>query len=116
AVVGRGGGGARGIPAAVGLAPFAHLEARVAGVPVRVVRASEVRGTGYVLHVPAGQVTAVWDALVDAGARPCGMEALEGRRVEVGVPRIGLDMGGETLAPQGPVEGPINITKGCYPG
>ena len=58
----------------------------------------------------------MWDALVAAGARPCGMEALEGRRVEVGVPRIGLDMGEKTLALEVPVEDAISSTKGCYLG
>src|SRR5262245_28393754 len=116
AVDGPGAAATLAAPAAVELAPFAHVEASVAGVPVRVVRASEVRGAGYVLHVPAGQVTAVWDALVAAGARPCGMDALEGRRVEVGVPRIALDMGEKTLALEVPVEDAINITKGCYLG
>src|SRR4029453_8610943 len=86
------------------------------GVPGRAVRASEVRGTGVILAAPARQATAVWDALVAVGARPCGMEALEGRRVEVGVPRIGLDMGAKTLALEVPVEDAISITKGCYLG
>jgi len=115
-VDGPGAAAALAIPGAADLAPFAHVEARVAGVPVRVVRASEVRGTGYVLHVAAGRVTEVWDALVDAGARSCGMDALEGRRVEVGVPRIGLDMGEKTLALEVPVEDAISVTKGCYLG
>src|SRR5262245_16917037 len=116
AVDGPGAAATLAAPAAAELGPCAQVEARVAGVPVRVVRTSEVRGAGYVLHVPAGQVTVVWDALVTAGARPCGMEALEGRRVEVGVPRIGLDMGEKTLALEVPVEDAISITKGCYLG
>ena len=65
---------------------------------------------------PAARAAVVWDALVAAGARPCGMEALEGRRVEVGVPRIGVDMGAKTLALEVPVEDAISITKGCYLG
>src|SRR5712691_3199079 len=44
------------------------------------------------------------------------MEALEGRRVEVGVPRIGLDMDGGTLALEVPVEEALSVTKGCYLG
>ena len=63
-----------------GLAPWAHRETTVGGVAVRAMRASEVRGPGVVLHVPAGGATTVWDALVAAGARPCGMDAIEGRR------------------------------------
>jgi folate-binding protein YgfZ len=102
--------------AAVALAPHAHVPMTVAGATVRVRRASEVHGPGLVLHVPAAAGTAVWDALVAAGARPCGMEAIEGRRVEVGVPRIGLDMDGSTLALEVPVEDAISATKGCYLG
>ena len=99
-----------------GLAPWAHREATVGGVAVRAMRASEVRGPGVVLHVPAGAATTVWDALVAAGARPCGMDAIEGRRIEVGVPRIGLDMGDKTLALEVPVEDVLSSTKGCYLG
>jgi folate-binding protein YgfZ len=118
AAIGVEGSGAAGLlgAAAIALAPFAHAETAVAGVPVRVVRASEVRGPGFVLHVPASGAARVWDALVDAGATPCGMEALEGRRVEVGVPRVGLDMDETTLALEVPVEDAISATKGCYLG
>ena len=99
-----------------GLAPYAHRETEVAGVPVRVMRGSEVGGPGLVLHVAAERAPALWDALVARGARPCGMEALEGRRVEVGVPRIGLDMDLTTLALEVPVEEALSATKGCYLG
>jgi folate-binding protein YgfZ len=105
------------LPATAGtLAPYAHAEARVAGAPVRIQRASEVGGPGFVLHVGAADATAVWDALAAAGARPCGMTALEARRVEVGVPRIGVDMDGSTLALEVPVGDAISATKGCYLG
>jgi folate-binding protein YgfZ len=104
------------VPGSVDLAPFAHTEAHLAGVPVRVVRASEVRGPGLVLHVSAARAALVWDHLAAAGATPCGMEALERRRIEVGVPRIGLDMDHSTLALEVPVEEAISQTKGCYLG
>jgi folate-binding protein YgfZ len=98
------------------LGAFAHATLAIGGVPARVQRASEVRGPGFVVHAPAADAARVWDAVVAAGARPCGMEALEGRRVEVGVPRIGLDMDGSTLALEVPVEDAISATKGCYLG
>ena len=98
------------------LAPYAHRQIEVADVPVRVVRASEVGGPGMVLHVAAARAPALWDALVARGAEPCGMEALEGRRVEVGVPRVGLDMDPTTLALEVPVESALSATKGCYLG
>jgi len=112
----EGPGAARLLPDAAGLAPYAHAALTLAGVPVRVQRATELRGPGFVLHVPAAGAAAVWDALAAAGTRPCGMEALESRRVEVGVPRIGVDMDGATLALEVPVEDAISATKGCYLG
>jgi folate-binding protein YgfZ len=102
--------------ATAGTAAYAHAAIDVGGVPVRAQRASEVRGAGFVLHVPASQAPVVWDVIARAGARPCGMGALEGRRVEVGVPRIGLDMDGSTLALEVPVDEAISATKGCYLG
>lgn len=114
-VEGPGAGALVGGPAAT-LAPGAHATVRVADVEVRAVRASEVGGPGVVLHVPAAHAGRVWDALVAGGATPCGMEALEGRRVEVGVPRIGLDMDEHTLALEVPVDAAISQTKGCYLG
>lgn len=93
-----------------------HVEAQVAGVALRALGASEVRAPGVVLYAPADRAASVWDALVAAGARPCGMQALEARRVETGVPRIGVDMDGSTLAIELPVEELISTTKGCYLG
>jgi folate-binding protein YgfZ len=101
---------------ALELAPYAHATIELSGIAVRVQRASEVRGPGFVVHAPAAAAGRVWDALLAAGAHPCGMEALEGRRIEVGVPRLGLDMDGSTLALEVPVEEALSATKGCYLG
>jgi folate-binding protein YgfZ len=118
ALVGLEGPGAAALlgGALASLPPFGHGETTIAGVVVRAQRASEVRGPGFVLHVPAGRAPQVWDDLVARGARPCGMLALEARRIEVGVPRIGLDMDGTTLALEVPVADAISGTKGCYLG
>jgi folate-binding protein YgfZ len=102
--------------AAAALPAWQHLEMDVGGVRARVQRASDVRGPGFVLHVPARAVAAVWDALEARGATPCGMDALEARRIERGVPRIGVDMDGSTLALEVPVDDAISTTKGCYLG
>jgi len=103
--------GAEGDPA-----PYAHVVTTVGEVPTRVVHASEVGGPGYVLHVPADAAGRVWAALAAKGARPCGLEALEARRIELGIPRIGLDMDEGILALEVPVEHLISQSKGCYLG
>jgi folate-binding protein YgfZ len=116
ALVGLEGPAARALVADLPGEPHAHRETSVAGIPVRVAAAGDLGTGGVVVHAPAARAAAVWDALVAAGARPCGMEALEGRRVEIGVPRIGLDMGEDTLALEVPVEAAVSHTKGCYLG
>jgi len=98
------------------LAPYEHTDIVLGDVPVRVQRASEVGGPGFVLHVTVSGAERVWDEIAGRGARPAGMEALEARRVECGVPRVGLDMDGSTLALEVPVEWAISPSKGCYLG
>jgi folate-binding protein YgfZ len=116
ALIGVAGPGA-GVQLGTGsLAPFAHVASTIDGTAVRVVHAGEVGDHAFVVHLPADRAARVWDALVAAGGRPCGMDALEGRRVELGIPRIGVDMGESTLALEVPVDAAISETKGCYLG
>jgi folate-binding protein YgfZ len=82
----------------------------------RILRGGELGTDSITLHVPVADAVAVWDGLVVRGARPAGMDALEGRRVELGIPRVGLDMGEKTLALELPVEAAISDRKGCYLG
>jgi folate-binding protein YgfZ len=96
-------------PGAAALVASTTLDARV-------LRGGELGDTSLVLHADPASAVRVWDTLVAAGARPCGMDALEGRRVELGIPRIGLDMDESTLALEVPVESAISQTKGCYLG
>jgi aminomethyltransferase len=103
-------------PVLADLAPFAHGMAEVAGVPVRVMHASAVGGEGAILHVADEAAGRVRAALERAGAVPCGQAALEARRIENGIPRVGVDMGEKTLALEVPVEAAISVTKGCYLG
>ena len=116
ALLGVEGPNAAGVVRAGELPPFGHTTVEIAGTPVRAVRASEVGGPGFVLHVPADSAARVWDACVVAGARPCGMNALDGRRVEVGIPRVGVDGDEKTLALELPLDGAVSQTKGCYLG
>jgi folate-binding protein YgfZ len=116
ALLGLEGPAAAALVDAADLAPYAHAERTVGGVAVHVVRGGELDGASCTVHVAAPDAARVWDALVAAGARPAGMAALEGRRVELGVPRIGLDMGAKTLSLEVPVGAAVSMTKGCYLG
>jgi folate-binding protein YgfZ len=104
------------VPLVADLAPYGHGRGEVGGVDVRIVRADAAGPVAVVLHAPRAHAAAVWEALIAAGALPCGRDAMEARRIELGVPRFGLDMGEKTLALEVPVEDAISITKGCYLG
>ncbi|GIV17377.1 MAG: aminomethyltransferase [Armatimonadota bacterium] len=72
---------------------------------------------GYDLLAPAGSTSVLWQALLDAGARPIGYEAFNVRRVEAGIPLFGIDMNENTIPLEaGLGERAISFTKGCYTG
>src|SRR5204862_3359031 len=70
-------------------------EGTVAGARARLLRVGFVGELGYEIHVPAGQATAVWTALMEAGRahgmRPFGVEAQRLLRLEKGHLIIGQD-------------------------
>jgi tRNA-modifying protein YgfZ len=54
---------------------------------------------------------------LEAGAQSIGDDAAEVLRVELGIPRHGVDMGSENLPGEaGIVERAVSFTKGCYVG
>lgn len=53
---------------------------------------------GFEILLPAGNATAFWQALIDAGAVPCGLAARDTLRLEAGLHLYGTDMG-ETTSP-----------------
>jgi aminomethyltransferase len=50
---------------------------------------------GYELVVPTDRAVAVWDSLIDAGVRPCGLGARDTLRTEMGYPLHGQDLSRE---------------------
>ena len=75
-------------------------EARVAGIPARLLRVGFVGELGYEIHVPASQGEALWDAILYAGRnfniRPFGVEAQRVLRLEKGHIIVGQDTDAET--------------------
>jgi aminomethyltransferase len=53
---------------------------------------------GFELTLPAAQATALWDGLLNAGVRPCGLGARDTLRLEAGMNLYGQDMD-ETVSP-----------------
>jgi aminomethyltransferase len=79
-------------------APFTFAEARVAGVECTVARTGYTGEAGAELICPASEVVELWDALIEAGAVPCGLGARDALRLEVCYPLHGNDITQETNA------------------
>jgi folate-binding protein YgfZ len=92
-------------------------EERFGDEPLTVIRATHTAEDGFDLIVPASAAVSLWDALVAAGARPAGFDALEVLRVEAGVPRYGVDSSDANVVLEVVDESEaVSYTKGCYVG
>jgi len=85
-------------------AAFPHLgirEGTLLGIPVRIYRVSFTGELTYEINVPANGATALWEALMNAGAgdglQPLGMDALLLLRLEKGFLHVGSDTDGTTV-------------------
>jgi folate-binding protein YgfZ len=101
---------------ALDLAPHAHVEVAIAGAPVRVMHRREGGVAGFHCWTIALHARPLWEALVAAGARPVGMEALDALRVEAGVPWYGRDVDDTLIFPETRLESWVSYKKGCYIG
>jgi aminomethyltransferase len=79
-------------------APFTFAEARVAGVPCTIARTGYTGEPGVELICAASELVELWDALIEAGAVPCGLGARDALRLEVCFPLHGNDITQETNA------------------
>ncbi len=62
------------------------------GVTIAVLRSGYTGELGFELLVPWADTGAVWDALTEAGALPCGLGARDTLRTEMGYPLHGQDL------------------------
>jgi folate-binding protein YgfZ len=96
--------------------PGTFQPAQLAGVEVTVVAGYGPVAPRWELQVPEDHVLTVWNALLAAGATPCGTEALEKLRVLEGVAEFGVDFGDKQLPQETNLNRALNFTKGCYIG
>lgn len=77
---------------------FTHAMGSVAGVEVMVCRTGYTGERGVELMCPAEDAVALWDAIVERGATPCGLGARDTLRLEVCYPLHGNDITADTDA------------------
>ena len=82
-----------------------------------VIRSKDVWPEAYSVVGPATSVTALWKAVVAAGARPAGHGVWSTLRVEGGRPVFGTDMDDTTIPIEAGIhDRAIDYSKGCYTG
>jgi folate-binding protein YgfZ len=89
---------------------------QLAGIEVTLVHGWSPVVTRIEIHVPAGQVLIVWNALVEGGATPCGVATMEDFRVLEGRAQFDVDFSDKHLAQEANLQRALNYTKGCYIG
>ncbi|MCB0874977.1 MAG: folate-binding protein YgfZ [Solirubrobacterales bacterium] len=94
-------------------AEHCHDERLVAGARCRAIATD----AGIDLLVPADAAEAVVSHLLGEGAQPIGEEAAEIARVESGRPRVGREIGPQTMPAEAAIaDRAVSFTKGCYIG
>ncbi|MDQ3135595.1 MAG: hypothetical protein M3Q76_12495 [Acidobacteriota bacterium] len=102
--------------ARIGRGSVVAVQPSIGGL-VTAVRATHTAEDGFDLACQAADAAALWEALVAAGARPCGHETLEVLRIEAGVPRYGVDVDETNVVLEaGTEDEAVSYTKGCYVG
>lgn len=61
-----------------------HQQANVNGRPARLARVSYAGELGWEIHAESAEIPAIYDAVIEAGAKPYGMYALNSLRLEKG--------------------------------
>jgi len=90
--------------------------ARVAGVLSVIARTGYTGEDGFELFVPTSHVAAVWDALVEVGATPCGLAARDVCRLEAGLRLYGSDMDQDTNPYEAGLGWTVKLDKGEFVG
>jgi folate-binding protein YgfZ len=84
--------------------------------PVSVIRATMTGEDGFDIFVGSQSASSLFEALIEAGARAVGFEALETLRVEAGLPAHGRDMDETNVVLETGLDEAVSYTKGCYVG
>ena len=94
-----------------GLRPFAWTETRMCGADVLVGRTGYTGEDGVEILAPAPAAPAVWQALTDAGAVPCGLGARDVLRTEAGLPLHGHELDEATTPVMAQLERFVDFDK-----
>lgn len=86
------------------------------GLTVTILRSGDEAAPSWQVWMAPENFSKVWDALISAGAKPCGSDALELFRIAKGIPRYGQDIRERDLPQETRQEHALHFAKGCYIG
>ena len=98
------------------MGPFSATSGDVGGQAAIVVRRPLGDLTAFDVLVPAEHSPKVWEALVEAGMAPVGLDAFNAALVRNAVPRHGREMGDAYNPLEAGLIGSVDFAKGCYIG
>ncbi len=88
--------------------------------PSIIIARDRAESRGYDVILPRDEAEAVWQSFLlkggDLGLRPVGLEALDIVRLEIGLPKYGVDVDENTIVLEAGFKDAISFTKGCYMG
>lgn len=80
------------------------------------VRGDDLSDNSYEIWIAPDKLKPTWEALISAGAKAVGTDALELCRMSRGIPRYGVDIRERDLPQETGQMRALNFTKGCYLG
>jgi len=96
--------------------PLAFAQATIHEIKITVAHLYSPIVPRFEIWVPTADVEAVWSVLTNAGAIPCGIDALEALRILEATPLYGIDIHDKHLAQETNQTRALNFSKGCYLG
>ncbi len=104
------------IPATTAENPIHFSAATFDGIAITIVAMQGVVTPHFEIFCSPADAAAIWKQLVQNGATPCGVEAVEALRVIEGLPRYGVDLTDRDLPQETSQKRALNFNKGCYLG
>jgi len=96
--------------------PFKVAQMVWNGIGLSVTRMESKIALTFEIWLASENVPKLWEAIVAAGAKPIGTDALEMFRVAAGVPRYGVDITDKYIPQETEQFHALHFSKGCYLG
>lgn len=98
------------------LAYFSWIDGEVAGVPAKLARTGYTGEDGFEFYADNPDIPSIWQALIDAGAKPIGLGARDSLRLEARMPLYGQELGDDISPYEAGLGWAVSLKKGDFVG